>query len=59
MSKCGIALKYENAGHIFFGDGEQKFFGYTIKTGGTKAGNKEANKKSIKEINDFLKMNHK
>ena len=38
---------------------ENKNSGYTIKTGGTKAGNKEANKKSIKEINDFLKMNHK
>lgn len=50
---------YENAGHIFFGDGEQKFSGYIIKTGGTKSGNKEANKKSIKEINDFLKMHHK
>jgi len=49
---------YENAGHVFKGNGISNQPGMRMRLGGTEEGNKAAAEQSEKEINDFLKKHH-
>jgi hypothetical protein len=49
---------YENAGHMFSGDGVASEFGMRLRLGGTVEGNEKAMVESGKVIKDFLSSHH-
>lgn len=51
---CG----YENAGHMFSGDGIMTEFGMRMRLGGTIEGNERAMAECTKEMDDFLQAHH-
>lgn len=51
---CG----YENAGHMFSGNGLMTEFGMRMNLGGTVEGNEAAMKECTKEIDEFLSSHH-
>lgn len=51
---CG----YENAGHMFSGDGIMTEFGMRMRLGGTIEGNEKAMAECTKEMDDFLQAHH-
>jgi len=53
-----IVCSYENAGHMFSGDGVASEFGMRMKLGGTVEGNEKAMVESGKVMKDFLEKHH-
>ena len=49
---------YENAGHMFSGDGVASEFGMRIRLGGTVEGNDHAMAESSKVVDEFLQQHH-
>ena len=49
---------YENAGHIFMGDGIASEYGMRMRFGGTKEGNEKAMIESGKVMEEFLQAHH-
>ena len=49
---------YEDAGHVFRGNGVSNQPGIRIRLGGTEDGNENAAKQSDKDISRFLKEHH-
>ena len=52
---CG----YENAGHMFSGDGIMTEYGMRMNLGGSEEGNEQAMIECTKEMDDFLKTHHR
>ena len=53
-----VIYSYENAGHMFSGDGIASEFGMRIRLGGTIEGNEKAGAESEKIVEEFLKEHH-
>jgi pimeloyl-ACP methyl ester carboxylesterase len=53
-----VIYSYENAGHMFSGDGIASEFGMRMRLGGTIEGNEKARVESGKMVEEFLKAHH-
>jgi dienelactone hydrolase len=53
-----VIYSYENAGHMFSGDGIASEFGMRMRLGGTIEGNEKARAESGKKVEEFLKEHH-